>query len=34
VRGTYTPNSAPDGSRAYKLIALLENPAFQGNPQA
>ncbi len=33
VRGTYVPNSAPDGNRAYELILVLEDPDFIGNPQ-
>lgn len=33
VRGTYVPNSAPDGSRAYAILAALDDPAALGNPQ-
>jgi hypothetical protein len=33
VRGTYTPNSAPNGTRVYELIAALRNPAFKGAAQ-
>lgn len=33
VRGTYTPNAAPDGSKAYSIIASLNNPAFLGATQ-
>lgn len=33
VRGTYVPNSAPDGSRCYALYCLLTDPADYGNPQ-
>lgn len=33
VRGTYDPNSACDGSKAFALIVDLLDPAFTGNPQ-
>lgn len=33
VRGTYTPSSAPNGTRVYELIAALRNPAFKGAAQ-
>lgn len=33
VRGTYTPNSAPDGTRAYALIVEMPEPGFYGQPQ-
>lgn len=33
VRGTYVPNSAPDGSKAYVLIVALPDPQFIGVPQ-
>lgn len=33
VRGTYVPNSAPDGSRTYQLVAYLEEPTYLGAPQ-
>lgn len=33
VRGTYAPNSAPDGSRAYALVTALPEPSFYGQPQ-
>lgn len=33
VRGTYTPNSAPDGSRSYALLIALPEPNFYGQPQ-
>lgn len=33
VRGTYDPNSACDGSKAFALICALPDPAFTGNPQ-
>ena len=33
VRGTYNPNSAPNGSRQYELIAALRNPAYRGGAQ-
>jgi hypothetical protein len=35
VRGTYTPHSSlvPDGTRAYKLLALIPDPTFRGVPQ-
>lgn len=33
VRGTYSPNSAPNGSRAYQLLAMLDNPADKGVAQ-
>lgn len=34
VRGTYTPNSTPDGSKGFALIALLADPKARGVPQA
>ena len=33
VRGTYDPNAACDGTRAFNLILALEDPAHRGNPQ-
>jgi len=33
VRGHYSPNSAPDGSRSFQLIAILGDAAFRGQPQ-
>jgi hypothetical protein len=33
IRGTYVPNSAPDGSKAYSLIVALPDPTFLGPPQ-
>lgn len=30
VRGTYTPNSAADGSKAYTLLVALQDPDFLG----
>lgn len=33
VRGTYTPNSAPDGSKSFSLLVALEDLEFLGNPQ-
>lgn len=33
VRGTYVPNSAPDGTRAYALLLALDSPAYRGAPQ-
>lgn len=33
VRGTYDPNAACDGSKAFKLVALVEDPTFKGNSQ-
>lgn len=33
VRGTYDPNSACDGSKAFSLVVWLEDPAHVGNPQ-
>ncbi len=33
VRGTYAPNSNPDGSRLFELIALVRSPAYRGATQ-
>lgn len=33
VRGTYDPNSACDGTKAFSLVLALENPTHRGNPQ-
>ncbi len=33
VRGTYDPNSACNGSKAFALICALPNPTFLGQPQ-
>lgn len=33
VRGTYTPNSAPDGTKGYQLLMALPEPGFYGAKQ-
>lgn len=33
VRGTYSPNSAPNGSRVYELNAALRDPSYTGRAQ-
>jgi hypothetical protein len=33
VRGTMVPNSAPDGTKAYGILAFLSDPTFKGNDQ-
>lgn len=33
IRGTYDPNAACDGAKAFTLIALVPDPEYQGNPQ-
>ena len=33
VRGTYSPNSAPNGSRVYELIAAVRAPGYTGAAQ-
>lgn len=33
VRGTYAPNSAPDGSRSCVLLVAQPEPSFYGQPQ-
>lgn len=33
VRGTYTPASTPDGSKAFNLLVLVADPNDLGNPQ-
>jgi len=33
VRGTYVPNSTPDGSKGFQLICALPDPAFAGEAQ-
>lgn len=33
VRGTYDPNAACDGSKAFSLLVALYEPAYPGNPQ-
>jgi hypothetical protein len=33
VRGTYIPNSAPDGSRTWELVVYLGDPTYLGAPQ-
>lgn len=33
VRGTYTPNAAPDGAKTYELILCLPDPGNIGIPQ-
>lgn len=34
VRGTYDPNSAADGAKAFQLIAAIPDPSFKGVTQA
>lgn len=33
VRGTYSPNSAPNGSNVYELTVLLRDPSYKGRAQ-
>lgn len=33
VRGTYSPNSEPNGSRVYELVCALEDPSYRGRSQ-
>lgn len=33
VRGTYTPNSTPDGSKVFRLVAALTDPKYLGATQ-
>ena len=33
VRGTYVPNSAPDGTKAYGLVCVLPDPGYLGADQ-
>lgn len=33
VRGTYVPNSTPDGSKGFQLICALPDPTFAGEAQ-
>lgn len=33
VRGTYSPNSAPNGSRVYELNVALRDPSYRGRAQ-
>jgi len=33
VRGTYTPNSASDGTKVFKLLAALGDPSYKGVAQ-
>lgn len=33
VRGTYAPNSAPNGSKAFQLVCLLDDPSYKGVAQ-
>lgn len=33
VRGTYVPNSAPDGAKHYRIVCFLEDPTYLGNQQ-
>ncbi len=33
VRGTYDPNSAADGAKAFQLIAMLGDPTAKGVAQ-
>lgn len=34
VRGTYVPNTAPNGAHTYSLVIATANPTFLGSPQA
>lgn len=34
TRGTYVPNSAPDGARSWALIIALPDPGYTGAPRA
>jgi hypothetical protein len=33
VRGTYNPNSAPNGSRVFELVLTLRDPSYKGRAQ-
>ncbi len=33
VRGTYTPNSTPDGSKKFSIFVALDDPTYLGSPQ-
>lgn len=33
VRGTYAPNSAPNGTNVYELVAMLRDPSYKGRAQ-
>lgn len=33
VRGTYSPNSAPNGARNFTLVVLVDEPTYKGNAQ-
>ena len=33
VRGTYAPNTTPDGSAAFQLVAALDDPSYKGKAQ-
>lgn len=33
VRGTYDPNAAADGSKAFQLVVLTADPTYRGAPQ-
>lgn len=33
VRGTYTPNGAPDGTKALQLLVVTPDPGYRGAPQ-
>ena len=33
IRGTYSPNSAPNGSRFYELTVALRDPSYKGRSQ-
>lgn len=33
VRGTYSPNSAPNGTNVYEITALLRDPSYKGRAQ-
>ena len=34
VRGTYAPNAAPDGAKAFQLVCAIGDLSFRGVPQA
>lgn len=33
IRGTYSPNSAPNGTRVFELVATVNNPSYKGIAQ-
>jgi len=33
IRGTYDPNAACDGAKAFSLVVVVPDPEYQGNPQ-